>query len=71
MVTIVPIDVHKTLTDCGEEHVVEEEGDGDDEEDELAGLPGRVEPGADPRPRHVVCRHAHGAVGGLGVGVCV
>ena len=42
------------LTDGGEKHVVEEEGDGHDDEDQLAGLPGRVEVGADGGARHVL-----------------
>ena len=28
------------LTHCGEEHVVQEEGDGHDDQDQLPGLPG-------------------------------
>lgn len=42
------------LTDGGEKHVVEEERDGHDDEDQLAGLPGRVEVGADGGARHVL-----------------
>ena len=42
------------LTDGGEKHVVEEEGDGHDDEHQLAGLPGRVEVGADGGARHVL-----------------
>ena len=42
------------LTDGGEKHVVEEEGDGHNDEDQLAGLPGRVEVGADGGARHVL-----------------
>ena len=42
------------LTDGGEKHVVEEEGDGHDDEDQLAGLPGRVEVSADGGARHVL-----------------
>ena len=41
-------------TDGGEKHVVEEEGDGHDDEHQLAGLPGRVEVGADGGARHVL-----------------
>ena len=42
------------LTDGGEKHVVEEERDGHDDEHQLAGLPGRVEVGADGGARHVL-----------------
>ena len=42
------------ITDGGEKHVVEEERDGHDDEDQLAGLPGRVEVGADGGARHVL-----------------
>ena len=47
------------LTDGGEEHIVQEEGDGDDEQHELPGLPGLVEVGADPRAGDVVAGFAH------------
>ena len=46
------------LTNRGEEHVVEEEGEGDDEEDELPRVARLVEVGADARARQVLSCHA-------------
>ena len=49
-----------SLTNRGEEHVVEEECEGDDEEDELPRVARLVEVRADPRPRQVLtCHTAH------------
>ena len=50
-----------SLTNRGEEHVVEEEREGDDEEDELPRVARLVEVRPDARARQVLPRHAaHG-----------
>ena len=53
-----PVELSGVLTNRGEEHVVEEEGEGDDEEDELPGVARLVEVGADARARQVLPSHA-------------
>ena len=43
-------------THSGEEHVVEEEGDGHNDQDQLPRLPGRVEVGANGGAGHILSR---------------
>ena len=50
------IQQEEILTHSGEEHVVQEEGDGHDDQDQLPGLPGRVEVGAYGGAGHVLRR---------------
>lgn len=47
------------LTDGGEEHVVQKQRYGDDDEHEAARLPASLHPTAEPSPRHPFVDHSH------------
>ena len=65
-----PLPAALPLTNRGQQHVVEEEGEGDDEQHELPRVARLVEMGADARARQVLAGHAHGGGGPLGGDGC-